>query len=403
MGFSFGNLLSAFRSPNTMGSESGGRKRFTSGTMPQFEQRDVVAQPFEQPEPYEPPEIQSRAYGPEARKPFQSPMSLPGGLAEDRRSEGMKYYDELENIRTNRGPALSAYQKALEEQPTYDQFKPSFGRKLAAGIAGGAAGLGGDARGGVQMAQYIKDAPYDRAKGEYESRMKNLGASAKLEQDEIEAKLKSLQAARALGLDYDEYELKKTEHAWKRITDENAMNVANRGAATGEKNAETNQTQAETGQFNADTQRWEAGATDRWRNRTATTAEEAQDANERNINSMIEDRLRDDETARARIAASLEAARIRSGATNPSPASNQQGAIDNAVRMMARDPRFSRYFDMEDPAAPSIKADDKSPGYEEMMRELQTITERQLFKGTPFGEPPVRRAIPIEPGTWEKP
>ena len=372
MAFNFDSLLSAFRSPNTMGGnkpyidESGafGRKRFTSGTTPSWEEQYKPHQAQAGPNPWERKE-------------------------EDTRDEGLKYYDELEKIRTNRGPALSAYQKALGEQPTYEQHKPSVGRRIAAALGGAAGGLSGDLRAGLAIGESIRDSPYNIARSEYEERMKGLGASAKLEQDEMEAKLKSLQAARALGLDYSEYELKKLESQRDYEIAQGNLDVNRFTAETGR------ESQKQTGRHyeNQDV----TGAVD------SRTRQLTQQQQGRNIESQISDRAERQDIAREAIEASIRRAEIAAGRKTPSSPDAQQDAIDGALREMLADPVFRNYIETDANGIPNVKEDDGTENYKRFRNQLIQRTHRRLTTGMPFGEPEDESDIEILPNLREAP
>ena len=129
--------------------------------------------------------------------------------------EGSRFYDEMQRIRGQRGPALSAYSQALGEQPTPDQYKPNWLSRIGAGLAaGGGAWEGNNAAMAAGMAN--RDRPYNQAMEQYNTKIGNLGEQARLEGDETEASLRALSQARALGLNYDKYKLQEREFQLKQ-------------------------------------------------------------------------------------------------------------------------------------------------------------------------------------------
>ena len=347
--------------------ESGaiGGKRFTTGSVPTWEEQYRPHQSQGGPNPWE---------------------------QKERPDEAGSYYDELERIRNNRGPALTAYQKALGEQPTWEQHKPDWKRRLAGALISASSAAGGDDTGrAVALGQSVVRSPYDTARSEYANKMKNLGASAKLEQDEMEAQLQSLKEARALGLKYDEYRLKQLENEQKRRHDEGTLDVA-RG------NLAVNQGKLGVDQFTADTGRASQVQTGRHYDNQDVNAAHTGSVNERNVNSQITDRVERQKIAREGIIASLERARIQAGRRAPANPREQQDAIDGALRDLKTDPEMAQYMETDAQGFLNPKADDMTPGYQRFRARLVEAAHRRLLTGLPYGAPPPEEDIPVRRG-----
>lgn len=293
--------------------------------------------------------------------------------------EAGRYFDDMEQIRTHRGPALSAYQKHLDEIPTREKNKSGWGRKIAAGIIGGAQGLQQGFQAGAETGRRIAEAPYENALGEWSNKSKSLGASAALEREEVEDQLKALSSARALGLKHDEFKLKRLES--DRDYDVNATNAETRSRIADlteqrdravdarerrriDNEIERATRQLDVNEFTAQTGRINAGT------------------NARNVGSQIEDRNEGRVIDRERIAASIANSIRRADGSKASP-DEQFDALDNAMVLLRGDPRFRKYI-TEDEGKRSMTEDDGSPMYAEFKRRLKAAAESSL-KGSMFG------------------
>lgn len=150
---------------------------------------------------------------PTFRSSFSNPM-----MDDPDQDEASKYYTEMEKIRANSGPGLSAYKQELQNMPTPEQYKPSVGRKLGAALIGGLSGFAGDPN-AYENAIGVRDKPYNQAMQQYGLKLSGLKEQAGMEQDEMNAQLRAISQARALGLKYDEFEFKKLESGKKAETD----------------------------------------------------------------------------------------------------------------------------------------------------------------------------------------
>ena len=150
---------------------------------------------------------------PTFRTPFQQPSDQIGELnAPPQRSEASRFYDEMQRIRNQATPGLSAYQGALKEMPTPEQYKPNWLTRIAAGLGGLSSGMK-DAGAGIQTAMSLNRAPYEMAMETYTNRLGGLKEQAEMEQRDRTSRLKAIQDANELGLKYKEYEMKRDESA----------------------------------------------------------------------------------------------------------------------------------------------------------------------------------------------
>lgn len=310
--------------------------------------------------------------GPKRPSPYASLFS--GDEEEEQeipqqRNEASRYYDEMEKIRSNAGPGLSAYRQALQEIPTQEQHKPNWMTRIAAGLSGFGAGMKNPGA-GAEVAMGINRSGYENAIGEYNNKLVGLKGQADIEQEDMEAQLRAISQARALGLKYDEFEFKKLESGKKAETDrmtaqasqERAKAYADAQRKPGydtfpqvdgsvlyqNKNDRTDSfvvkadtiagAQLKVSQRNADSQRMSAGAAVS----NAATSSRNADTNKvraqdytRNVDSLIKSRGGED---------SLLAPNV------------QSAARELAIKELELDPRFSKfvrtdeYDDIPDPS-----------------------------------------------------
>lgn len=116
----------------------------------------------------------------------------------------LDYFDEMERVRGNM-PAMSAYKQALLNQPNRADYKPGWGSRITAALAGAAAGYG-NPRAGIETAQGVLDSPYRRAMEDYSTKSEALRRGADIESDEVDSRVRSMAQARALGLKFDEFQ-----------------------------------------------------------------------------------------------------------------------------------------------------------------------------------------------------
>lgn len=343
-------IRNIFSQPET---QQGIQKRFMSGIAPR-------------PKP-------KLSYMPEEETDFSGVDSA--DPTDPNQNEASQYFDQMERVRRNKGPALTAYQQALTEQPTAESTRPSTGRRVGAAIAGAFGGLGGGVGAGVKTANDILDAPYRVAMRDYSNRIGGLGESAKLEQDDTEAQLKALTTARAMGLKYDEFKLKKLEsdRDYGVATDKVGIDrdraatykdVSSRQAGAAERRATTGEAgQADTAAY----RRRQAGTADR----VAATGERNAATGEANAASL--------KTYREKT---VELKGKDGKKVSPS---QQAYAVDNALRELAQDPKFAVFINTKGKNPEAIK-DDGSPMYAEFQRRKKRLAQASIEAGTPFDE-----------------
>lgn len=293
----------------------------------------------------------------------------------DGKFDAGKYFDEMQRLRGSRGPALTAYQSALNEMPTRETTKPSILRRIGGTVAGGLAGMRGGPAAGMETAAAFVDSPYKQAMEQYGGRMRNLGESARLEQDETESSLKALQEARALGLKYDEFDLKKMEAGNLNKYRTRQGDIAEGNLDVNRENADTNR----AGQRN--TAQYRTGQLGVAR-RNAATGERNASTGKTNSESLAAYR-----TGMLKIGGDRNTI-LKDRTGRPATPQAQQDAIDNSLRQMKANPRYKNYVTGADTSDNPIgmAEDDNTTGYVQFMRELKRITEQQLKKGSPFAD-----------------
>src|SRR3990167_8396294 len=161
--------------------------------------------------PYEP-----NFFGPTQKRFMSNVMPQPEleipSYQSEPMDEGGRYFDEMQRIRGQRGPALTAYQEHLNAMPTREQTNPSILRRIGAALSGGAVGLQHGFGAGAEFASDFVESPYTSALSDWSAKAQPLGESANLEREEAESQLQALTSARALGLKYNEYELKRLQN-----------------------------------------------------------------------------------------------------------------------------------------------------------------------------------------------
>lgn len=97
------------------------------------------------------------------------------------------------------GPALSQYRDHIQSMPEYEDYKPSFGRRLVAGLVG--AGLGARSpQQGIQFAESTVNKPYHEAISRWNMETAPLRESASLEEMGNRTKRRYIDDARETAL-----------------------------------------------------------------------------------------------------------------------------------------------------------------------------------------------------------
>lgn len=280
---------------------------------------------------------------------------------EDEPDDAMSYYQDLEKMRSQlkASPARSAYMEAINQQPTEEETRPSRGRRIGAAIAGGLGGLAEGPTRGAAMAQHIIDAPYKTAMRDYSTRVAGLGESAKLEQEDIESQMHNLEVARKMGLDYNKFRAERFDKDRSYNLDRDKL---------GEDVRFHTGTMKNTSEANANT-KWYRGKQLGIQEYNALTTRAKAEA--------------DVETAgRMAGAAERRAGALETAAGNRQPSATQQrSAVDNALRDLYRDPRFSQFVEKDETTGLYDYADAK-PGWDKSMmyKEFQKRM-RQALQG----------------------
>lgn len=154
-------------------------------------------------------------------------------VVEDNTSQ---FYKEMQRLQNERGPAVTAYQSAIADQPKAEDYKPNWLTRITAGLSGFSAGMKDPAE-GVRTAMAINNSGYDRAMTEYQQRVGGLKESAGLEREDMKLRLEGLKAAEAAGLDYKKYQLQQ-----QNVQNEIANRDKNTNIAEG--NMQANQARA---------------------------------------------------------------------------------------------------------------------------------------------------------------
>lgn len=138
----------------------------------------------------------------------RNPEPEPEPEPEPAQNNASKFYQEMERLRMNQGPAVSAYSKALSEEPQVEDYKPNWLTRIAAGLSGFSAGMK-DPVAGVQVAQDLNSSGYRNAVSQYTRRLAGLKEHADLERDDMKLQVQALKDAQAAGLNYEKYLLDK--------------------------------------------------------------------------------------------------------------------------------------------------------------------------------------------------
>lgn len=190
--------------------------------------------------------------------------------APQRKSDAQNYFEQLERIRNNKGPALTAYQHAIDNQPNPDSYAPSWGRRIGAITSAALTGYGsGDAEKGIRVGREINDSPFREAQGLYKTKLAGLQESAKLEDISTNKQMSNLEKAQAMGLKWDEFkETREDKAATRKIAQQNADTTSkNVDSEVQYRNSEVEDKKVNRGigQQNADTSKKNAASLDEYR------------------------------------------------------------------------------------------------------------------------------------------
>lgn len=109
-------------------------------------------------------------------------------------------YDSMMNT-----PSRQAYQDALSERPEYEA--PTFGRRLAASLAGAFESLSG--RNGVATTQRLLDDPYNTRTREWQKKVTDLKQLADLDEEGLRNKLKFESDRKTMAINQDKSKLER--------------------------------------------------------------------------------------------------------------------------------------------------------------------------------------------------
>jgi hypothetical protein len=293
----------------------------------------------------------------------------------DPTDEGSRYFDAMRRM-SRAGPAVSAYQAALKEQPTAETTEPSMGRKLIGTLAGVAGGFAGGPKAGIDTAENIIDSPYKEAMRDYQARMKNLGESAKLEQDDQTSQLNAMAKAREFGLSYDKYKQQMSQDLFERGIKERTTSATETQAQAAARRAATGETEARDRARNIDSEiTTRAGQLDIGRGNLRVGQQNAGT----NATRAATEAAAQKDTAAYRTAREK---RLGSQSKIVSP-SQQAYAEDNALRELATDRNLGKYAIANPSGTYTAAPDDGTETYKLFKQRFKTLTQSSL-KGTPF-------------------
>src|ERR1043165_2631803 len=135
-------------------------------------------------------------------------------------------------------PILDQYkQELLNNYPNYDDYKPSFGRKLLAGLAGS----------NFNEVQAIKNAPWDEAQNRYYAKTKILGEGANVEEKQIANKrnIANNEAMNAIREEQNRIRQQSADTALQKERDIHETKVADMERKVNEANAKLEQRERE--------------------------------------------------------------------------------------------------------------------------------------------------------------
>jgi hypothetical protein len=318
-------------------------------------------------EPFRPSTLPREAL--ENIDPGPEPMAKPQSSMNNMRRQSLsqddldRYGQEMDKITGNR-PLLTEYQKQLLAPDPED--KPSWKRRLLAGVAGAAAGVGaGDSNTGFLAANRFVHKPYEDAIQRRDAGIVRLGKAATVEDKFIIDRIDALREARELGLKYDEFELKRLEAIAKDEVEKGKLGVEQgnlkvnegRGAAYGRDIESQIQNRGRTGDqkdtelgisaYNAETARGNSASLQSYRNAMAAIG---------------------NKNAEANITRANKAGRLTE---------TQKGALmDNVIKEMQMDPTYKDFIDMSS-GYPAVRTGDvSSRSYRSFLSEFQRRAQK---------------------------
>jgi len=108
------------------------------------------------------------------------------------------------------GPALSTYREHIQSMPEYQDYRPSFGRKLIAGLVG--AGLGARSpKEGIDFAEDFTKRPYHEAAAQWSMKTAPLREEAQLEELSGRTKRKYIDDARDTALRHQQQQVQSEQ------------------------------------------------------------------------------------------------------------------------------------------------------------------------------------------------
>jgi len=144
---------------------------------------------------------------------------------------GQRFMEEILKLRTQRGPAMSAYEEHLKATPSAEDHKPGWFTRIAAGLSGLSAGMRNPME-GVTTARAINRGGYDAALEDYYNRAGVLGSAAEIERKDREDYIDALKAGAESGLTWEKFleDKRKNEQAG-RVAQQNADTAQARAEA----------------------------------------------------------------------------------------------------------------------------------------------------------------------------
>jgi hypothetical protein len=296
---------------------------------------------------------------------------------------------EMTKIRTNPGPATSAYKDLVTKMPKQEDFAPSKMTRLGASLTGLAAGMKDPAEGPAAARSIIR-APYEDAVREYGMKLGASKTSADLEREDMRDQLSALAQARAMGLKLSEFQHKqlmdradlkvKQDRAAAYIKKQGDPSYDHFPQADGSILAVNKTNPADRKTIPANTVQ---AAVLKTRQEANAIAGRNASTNEANSKSLAAYRTVMGDAATKRATASVD--RLN----KPVTPYQQAKAVDLALSLMFRDRRFSKYIKAGDASSPEpylMQPDDGSPLYKEFRKELKRQVEQSIKKGDPFTE-----------------
>jgi len=173
--------------------------------------------------------------GPDYREPTASVAPKPGVL------------DRYNEIIQNR-PQRKALEDMINNAPKREDYKPGAFDRIAASLGGFSAGFRDPGK-GVAVARDIRDNKYNQAESTYQDKLKNVGALAGMESEDIQQRLKGFDLERGEERDTRDFKQKQDEfnanqkhredtlkaQGWDFYTDETTGKRIGENSVTGER------------------------------------------------------------------------------------------------------------------------------------------------------------------------